>query len=181
MRRIVPSCAHCQSDATEACSACFTTFYCSKACQAAAWPAHKGDGPGSCAPVDLRRINRDSGDTPLHCCVMVEAALESLGLMLALGINPDVRNREGLTGLMAAASKAKLDAMKLFLDYGASVDATHISEGVPFSALTFALLFARQDPERGMPAVALLIERGAKHTVADRAVAMGNPQLLGLL
>jgi hypothetical protein len=180
MRRIMPPCAHCQSDAKEACSACFTVFYCSKACQVAAWPAHKGDGPGSCAPAVVRTYNRESGDTPLHCCVMVEA-LESLGHMLTLGINPDVRSRKGLTGLMVAASEAKLGAMACLLDGGAAVDATHIAEGVPFSALTFALRFARHYPVQGVPAVALLIERGAKHTVADRAMAMGSPELLGLL
>lgn len=181
MRRVTPPCAHCQADAKEVCGSCFTVFYCSKACQAAAWPAHKGDGPGGCAPAALRRINRDTGDTPLHCCVLVEA-LESLGMMLTLGISPDVRNRKGLTGLMAAASKGKLGAMACLLDGGADVDATHIhEEGVPFSALTFALLFACQDPEQGVPAVALLIERGAKRTEVDRAVAMSSPQLLGML
>ena len=181
MRSITPACALCHADASEACGACYTVFYCSTGCQAAAWPTHKGEGPGSCAPASLRRFIRDSGDTPLHLCVKVEA-LESLSCMLALGISPDVRSRKGLTGLMAAASEAKLGAMACLLDGGADVDATHAAaEGVAFSALTFALLLACENPERGVPAVALLIGRGAQRTEVDLAMVMGHPQLLGML
>lgn len=181
MRHITPPCAHCGADGTSACAACFTTFYCSPLCQAAAWPAHKGGGPGSCAPANLRRFIRDSGTTPLHVCVKAEA-LESLSCMLALGINPEVRNREGLTGLMVASLEANLGAMTCLLDGGANVDTTHAIEGTaPFSALTKALLCAREHPERGTPAVALLIQRGAKCTEVDLATARDRPVLLGLL
>ena len=180
MLHITPPCALCGAAGTSACSACFTTFYCSSHCQTAAWPAHKGEGPGSCAPANLRRIMRDSGDTPLHVCVKVEA-LESLSGMLALGINPEVRNRKGLTGLMVAALEAKVGAMMCLLDGGADVDATHIKGVVPFSALTEALLCAREHPGRGVPAVALLIERGATCTEVDLAMARDRPVLLGML
>ena len=180
MQRVTPSCAHCGADGTSACCACFTTFYCSQRCQAAAWPAHKGEGAGGCAPANLRRIIRETGDTPLHLCVKVNA-LEALGLMVTLGISPEVRNRAGLTGLMQAALEAKLDAMACLLDGGADVDATHTIDGVPFSALTKALLCARECPELGVPAVALLIARGAKCTEVELAMARDRPALLGML
>ena len=101
---LVHTCASCAALATNACSGCATIFYCSRACQALGWQAHKPN----CAPQQVRHTLLDhSGLTPLHVCSMT-GCVESAGLMLKLGFDVDMRSSEGYTPLMEAAFHASL-------------------------------------------------------------------------
>ncbi|MGH9822759.1 MAG: ankyrin repeat domain-containing protein, partial [Blastocatellia bacterium] len=55
--------------------------------------------------------------------------IDFVGLFLAAGMDPDVRNKSGQTALMAAARKGQCAAIEMLLDRGASVNLKD-SEGV---------------------------------------------------
>jgi hypothetical protein len=170
-------CKMCNKPSTAACSACYTTFFCGPECQAQAWPRHKT--AGGCAPPIVRALLRDTGSTPLHLCAETSCT-ESLSLMLRLGIDPNVRNREGKTALMAAALQAKAGSLAALLDGGASISATWVKafEGerdATFTALTFAIIHcgsaAPDAAQRALACVQLLLARGAVFSAEDAVVS----------
>ncbi len=177
----------CLSTATTACSGCYLTYYCGSACQAAGWPAHSP----LCAPANARKLLRARGSTPLHFCAERGATIKSLKLMLRLGINPEVRDRDGHTALMTAALRGRVDSLRVLLDGGADVNAcsvaAHNVRDVVFSALTFAGVHAgssaAQAPAQALACMRLLLARGARCAAEDAVIAaqFGVPEIVALV
>ena len=141
----------------------------------------------------MRRYLRATGTTPLHACAETSCT-ESLGLMLSLGIDPEVRSSEGRTALMTAALAGKADALAVLLDGGASISADMVTPGggsgmraVSFTALTCAIVHSGSAgpgaPARALACVQLLLARGAAFSDEDAVVAVqfGVPEIVALV
>jgi hypothetical protein len=182
-----PGCGFCGLRSTFACSGCYTAYYCDPICQAKMWRTHKP----LCAPAAAKARMRAKGSTPLHLCAE-ESCTESLGLMLHLGIGSEMRDRQGLTALMAAAVRGKADSLAVLLDGGASITAAKamVSESprpISFTAMTFACLYSSSAepgaPARALACMRLLVERGAKCSEVDAIVASkyGTTEIVALV
>src|SRR5690606_31688472 len=74
-------------------------------------------------------------ELPYLLTVASKGDVSTLQAMLASGVNPDTKDRDGITALMYAARKDRADAAKVLLDKGANVNA---KDGGGWTPLMFA-------------------------------------------
>lgn len=113
------------------------------------------DKPG--APMVNSR-DPETGETALH--ILAKRHDTSwMAVMLGRGAQVDIRDREGRTPLMTAASLSDPEVARLLIDHHASVDAADNQGDTP-------LIVAVQ--HRDLPTIRLLMASGANPARADR-------------
>jgi ankyrin repeat protein len=133
------------------------------------------------------KLATDDGTTPLMVAAGIgwvegvtyewskEANLETVNLLLELGIDVNARNAEGRTALMGAAHKGRNDVVQLLVDRGADLaahdigsrDTIHQLAGVSWRAIDYAdglvrvgVQSAIPHPETAALLRKLMVERG---------------------
>ena len=67
------------------------------------------------------------GETPLHYAALAGAGTDCMAALLDAGADIDEETDEGVTALMVAARRARLDMVEWLLDHGARVDARTVT------------------------------------------------------
>ncbi|MFN7939734.1 MAG: ankyrin repeat domain-containing protein [Bryobacteraceae bacterium] len=120
------------------------------------------------------------GRSMIYQAASIEHSTAVLRLLLEKGANPNTKTLTGMTPLMAASTRANLDAMRVLIDKGADVKAKN-------AAGATALMAAAATGDTS--AVRLLLDRGAEinprtkrnETALANAATTGNAEIIKML
>ena len=85
-------------------------------------------------------------------------------LLLDSGADKEAKDADGITALIAAASRGRTECLRLLLDAGAQLDAADVNGR---TALMAAIFWHSLDPQSHFSCIRLLLDAGADKTATD--------------